>query len=100
MAKGPDGKELAFAFKCHRPGKDIFPVNTIKYHPSTDTRIQHILVGACGVVAGQVWAGEPGMATCTLCCGNSWLSWFCLPCSILCTLGSRLHSLWWLHSVL
>lgn len=44
MAKGPDGKELAFAFKCHRPGKDIFPVNTIKYHPSTDARIQHILV--------------------------------------------------------
>lgn len=46
MAKGTDGKELAFAFKCHRPGKEIFPVNTIKYHPSTDPRIQHILVGA------------------------------------------------------
>jgi hypothetical protein len=45
MAKGPDGKELAFAFKCHRPGKEIHVVNTIKYFPNVD-RFQHILVGS------------------------------------------------------
>jgi hypothetical protein len=45
-AKGPDGKDLSFMFKCHRVDKDVFPVNAVSFHPNPDAVTQNVLVTA------------------------------------------------------
>jgi hypothetical protein len=50
-------KDLPFTFKCHRDEakREIYPVHAVKYYPSTDARIQHILVTAGGDGSFVFW---------------------------------------------